>query len=265
MRARPPDPRARILARRATRNLTSPPVAEKTRPWWLEHLGLILSAALFVMLTFRVLAISDYDPTTAKAVVQNGATASMAIAIAVASARVAAMAVLYVLTGYFALAAYERDMGPVGIQWAIFVIPVIFLVPWWGLVGAAVLIGGAWLVGFFVPPPDSRPRRTVIGLPADRVFLWLLAVMALSFVSGSDSWLPAERIEVKGHDTFTGYVLGERDGGDLVILDKTGGTGVQAFPLDAVTRSYCEEASGVFFATILTVFRDSTYPACPDD
>ncbi|KQW43012.1 hypothetical protein ASC77_22215 [Nocardioides sp. Root1257] len=195
---------------------------------------------------------------------QNGGTATLALGMALGSARLVAMAIVFVLVGYYALAAYDRELGPIGLHWLYLLIPAILLVPWWTVIAASILVGTGWLLGGRRSRAGILAPTSIVSSGVDRAVLWSACLTVLFVIASADSWLPAERIEVGDQAAFTGYVLGERDGRDLVTLDATGSHGVRAYPIDDVTRSYCEPQGGLFFDTLLTVFRADTYASCPD-
>lgn len=224
----------------------APPTAQERsphKPWWMEHLGIILSAALFAIVSVRVLGVADWDPTVALAIVQSGGAANVALASALSSAPAFVSLALVIWTANFCVAVLGRRVSYW--SWA----PALYgllLVPY--LVPVAYLIGAALLIAISFAVRSSLERR---GNPKQGVQnpysaaerrAWLISVLGSQILAASMTvWLPSESLSINGSEAFVGYVVSD-DGATATILREVGPPKIQRVDAESVVRSYCERS-----------------------
>jgi len=217
-----------------------------------QHLPLALTALVFVMVFARLLAVSNYDAVTARAVLANAGPTQVVLGSLFTSLPALLPIIAIGLPTLFRLRT--RGGGPLGqVGWSVtfalllataFVITQtsLYTRPWWSL---AVSLGIALVLGLTV---EAFLRRQIAndttGQLADRPWLaedvGLATVLLLNLlvVTGSEPWLPAEKIELRTGDPVVGYVLDETDD-QLVVLENDDRRVSRLELTDVTSREIC--------------------------
>jgi hypothetical protein len=236
---------------------------------WTEHAGLLVGVGGFTLVALRVLAVSNYNTTTARAIVEAGGAANVALGSALASVQtlgVFFLTSLAIIAGrrvYYGQRVLPRSWYAVGAVWCLYL--AVFVVPVASLLLAVLIVPGAWALRRLRPPAGHFvPWRRDPGMIAYLIGGFLLPqIVAIS----GQPWLPPERFERDGEPPFTGYVVGERDGSLIILAPPQSDAPLPLgeYPAGGLAREYCDVASGgVWFETLLSLFGPSPgYPACP--
>lgn len=197
----------------------------KTRPsltkGTYDHLGLIVSGLVASVVIVRLLSISDWNSSTAAAILQHTGSANVILGIAV-SAAPGVLSTLLSLGG--CLMFYEwahRRTWPSAWSVRVATITFLFLLLMANVAQimlAALVWGAAALFGQLdrgVDPTDAKSQNhRAIG---SLVFSSLLINVFLS----TSPWLPLERVLTGKGETLTAYVLSGDDTSTWVVLVST--------------------------------------------
>lgn len=233
-------------------------------PVWREHIGLIFSVSLFVVVTLRVLGSADWDPTVALAIVQSGGAANVALASGLSSAPALVSLLFAYLAGRFCLDILTRRVDTwrwAPVIYGLFFVP--FLVPAVYLIGAAILIALTFATRWGLERRHNQPGAGVQHpYSAAERRAWLVAVLGGQLLIASMTpWLPSESLTVSDSKPFVGYVVSD-DGDTTTILRKEGSPKIERVDADAVNRSYCEEVTFWIWKPLTSMGR-STLEDCP--
>jgi hypothetical protein len=224
--------------------------------------GLILSAAAFVYIVWRILAAGDYDTNTALGIIQTGGAANVALGIALSSAALVVLAlnILWLLAVYFEWPGISDLPNDLKISLSLpLLAPTLFLLP--AFVSALNVLFLAFM--------SYRWRREADGNVRDLTGTGWALVLFVAWIAGpmwmliSTPWLPTERFDVYGRGPFTGYAVG-RDGDELVVLVRRSEPRLQRVPSDGLERSLCSDPKPWFLKTLpQLVDKSYPYPTCP--
>jgi hypothetical protein len=241
------------------------PKSAGEKPGWVEHIGILLTASLFVIISLRILGAADWDATVALAIVQSGGVADVALASALSSAPTLVSLALVVWAALFCAAILERRVDYWSWTPALYgALLVLFLVPTAYLIAVAVLIA----ISFAVRSPLER-RRGQQGqgvqnpyTPAERR-AWLISVLGGQIMIASmTAWLPSESVSINGGDAFAGYVVSD-DTDMVTVLRDEGSPKIERVDAESVERSYCDVSTSWPWKPLAGLGK-STLDECPD-
>lgn len=222
-----------------------------------EHLGLAVAGVLTLMTLLRTLAIANYDPVTALAVLQERGLVDVVSATLLSIGYWVPLLVLYV--GDVRL---RREH-----EWKAVLLALVlgaFLWPFWVLVLFGVPLVIIEVVGFIGRLRDRDRSGRFYGEPRfRRSGIAALVVVALIPLLQPLPWMPAERLTIQGRQV-TGYVLSD-EGTRLSILRETDRAVVYLDAVDLTDRELCRGVGPVFNQPPLAALRteQADYPDCP--
>ena len=235
------------------------------KPWWVEHIGIILSASLFAIISLRILGVADWDATVALAIVQSGGVTDVALASALSSAPTLVSLALVVMAARFCTAILERRVDYWSWAPALYgLLLVLFLVPTSYLIGVAALIAISFAVRGSLERRRGQEGHGVRNpySPAERR-AWLISVLGGQIMIASmTAWLPSESLSINGGDAFAGYVVSD-DAGMVTVLRDEGSPKIERVDAESVERSYCEESTSWPWRPLIGL-GISTLDECPD-
>lgn len=267
---------------------------------WTEHLGLMISFALTVFLVFKILAVADWDPTTAKGIIAANGTTNVLV-----GATLVALPMLYALFIFTALPlirarleiSSRTNVERAAAQYAesVPLLLLLFLVPTYVVIGIFVLLivsiaakaanlrrasrrgvaaplaeasdvasaGGAG--GEPAAPPQTTdaapaPSNRIRGFEATSAALG--AVLLTLWGSLGEPWLPTEVIKPANGELQVAYVLNQDDQQIIALLDYP--RRLQRWAVDGLNREYCLKTTAWWQRTVMQQVRYiPKYQVCP--
>lgn len=228
--------------------------------WW-DHLGLLLSGALFVLVLVRVLFAAGFDTTTAMAILQHGGTANVVLGSTFASLPL----LTSLMTGHV-VARFVFGPRP-GLTWLpLLLLGLVLAVAYVALVAfaaVAILIVLGLLIHWCRRGKSTPPTAPVTEeeVPDQSLLTTGLLFLVLLPMSAS-SWLPTEELSVRGSASFTGYVLAS-EGADTYLLTEEVPEHVQSVPTEYLKRRLCQTEEVWYGITLWDLQQRDRYPECP--
>jgi len=213
-----------------TTEATSSAQSWRTRVW--QHLGLLITTAIFVFVVLRVLIVSRMSTATALAVFATSGVFQVALGILVSSYSVVLLIVLLLFDGRRRVATRAERSSLVPLLWeaAISVVIIVF-VPWFPALVFLVLVVASEYV-------DRRLDSRSTPDPWNSPLVLIVTLIILSVVMAPSVWLPAEVIDSDESEALVGYVLA--DGADWTSVLLEGDRYVVRVPSDSVnSRIVC--------------------------
>lgn len=241
---------------------------------WSDHVGLILSGALTVFLVLKILAVANWDPTTAKGIISANGTANVLV-----GAILAALPTLYALVFAFAFplirselekrTSVERAAAILVLVWPVglflLIVPVYLVMGFVALLLLNILV---YIVrkrkaaGSPQPGRDQIPTQPASDMSGFEAVAVALAAIGLNlFPSLGQPWLPTESMKPTGADTQVAYELSQDDGRIVVLLDDP--RRLQRWTLDGLTREFCLKPTPWYERTVPQFRSTPGYPDCP--
>lgn len=240
------------------------------RSQWTEHLGLIVSGALFAFVVLQLVTFSGFNATTAMGVLQAGGTANVAVGIALASLPLIGAVSFTVVVARYAPAWLRKQDPERAAILAATAIPLCFVVavvPAVTLLIPLALFSLLWLLARWQKRRADRADKSSQSTnetvsSGERSAVMIMAAIAALGSLLFTPWLPKERIQDASGSAFTGYVVGERDTQAVV---KPAGSNLLVFiDKKSLKRSYCQNASAVLLRPLPEMFSQHAYPPCPE-
>lgn len=232
-----------------------------------DHLGLLVSGGVFLLISVQILAVAGFDVTTALAVIQAGGAANIALGTALASAPLVATFVLsYGVTRYATGSGADPDRYW---RWAPFIsvgILCTFLVQWTVLAMMVVWIAlhrlGVYWRKKHRRPPDSSPGRYPLSSAERRA--WRLLPLAVFIPTLATSWMPAEHLSLKDGTSLSGYVVSVSEG-ELTMVQFDPKKFVRIAAASVSSRQVCSESSSFWSASVVDLLKEPVYKECPEE
>jgi hypothetical protein len=237
-----------------------------TKPFWQEHLGILVSAALSIFVIFKVSAVAGWNPTTARGIVTENGTTNVLIGSTLAS-----LPTLYVFFFLAVLPRIEarlelRKRSPVErsaagmlqtwpVTLLLFIVPIYLVIAMFGF----LLLSFVARIIVRKRKVEAKPENRVSRFEANAVLL--SALVWSVFFSLSSPWLATETITVAGRGEATGYVLGSDDRGVVVLLDRP--RRLERFDVSTIETAFCERHTSWINKTVLQFSSQPGYPKCP--
>lgn len=197
---------------------------------WDKHLGLIVGGATSVMVALKLLAVANWNPTTAFGILSASGTANV-----LTGTILAVLPLLYAYAFLFFFPLVRRKMqsrtpversaaGMLG-MWPVLIL--IFITPAYLLAVILVMLALMAVIPRIIRAFQKRRKtrkdlqRTATQERPSRfegASVALSGVVMLSYLSLATPWMPAEIVEIDGAGRQTGYVLNESDGKAVVLL-----------------------------------------------
>lgn len=234
-----------------------------------DHLSLLVSAAIAVLVTLKISAFSRFDPQTAAGVVQVSGTADVLVGTFVSMLPmlfVLALGELLLRRGswYRSLQSVERSAVRAAvalpISWLALSIPIAFAVIYLGLVLLVPALLG-WFVRRASIKDDLSVEPTVPISRTESAAVQVGFPIYVIFLVATAAWLPTESVSVDGAKPVKAYVIGTR-GEETVFLPAGGSKGLETAPTRRTKRDYCSDTSW-FDASVLDLLSGPRYPRCP--
>ena len=228
-----------------------------------EHLPLVASLGTFIFVLLRVLAVSNFNMTTATAVVQRASPTAVLLGLGVQALGMACGAAFLMLTSPALEAGAESRWSDARIGGAAaaaiigsLTAPAVIV---WLVVGVILLrrvVYGRW----GSPEASSRPSFTPQAVNRRvGVFVGAFAIIA---VSSGPPWVPPEAVTVDG-DTFEAFVVHSDDSWTDLLLESSREVRRHKSS-DIAERLLCEPSSIVSYRTIPQYFvAEVERPPCP--
>lgn len=268
---------------------------------WTEHLGLMISFALTVLLVFKILAVADWDPSTAKGIIATNGTANVLVG--------AALVALPMLYAFFIIAALpfirarlemssRTNVERAAARYAesVPLILLLFLVPAYVVIGIFVILilsiaakaATRWrasrtsVAAPLAEAHDVLPARAADGksaaptqttdaapAPSNRISGFeatsaaLGAVLLTLWGSLGEPWLPTEVIKPANGELQVAYVLNQDDQQIIGLLDYP--RRLQRWAVDGLDREYCLKTTAWWQRTVMQQVRYTPrYRVCPE-
>lgn len=254
-------------------------MAEANKPWWREHLGVLVSAGVAGFVILRLLGASGWDVTTALAIASTSNTASIAINSVLASVPLMFLFVLGVTSPLIVdrlRRAHLFELLMFGVPMAVGVVPVLGIIPALNLALAALTAVPVWVVARRsadreaerlierVGDPggsgEADPRAILRRMMNQLAMMMAAIVLALAVLTSRTPWLPTEALTISTMPSFTGYVVAEQ-GPDIVVL-RDDDRRIVRTQSGTLTRSICSRSSFTAM-TVPELIWGLRYPACP--
>lgn len=235
---------------------------------WGEHIGLIISGALTIFLVFKILAVADWDPTTAKGIVSASGTTNVLV-----GATIVFLPTLYALFVISVLpliqsrlelkkrTSVERSAARMLETWPLTLM--IFIVPLYLVLAIVAMLILSVVTKFVVRrrkvSRPLQPENRISRFEANAVAL--SAALFLLFGSLANPWLPTESIKSGGGAPQVVYVLSQDDRQIVMLLDKP--RRLERRDLEGLTREFCLKPSLWFERTALQLGSTPGYRDCP--
>lgn len=230
-----------------------------------EHIGIVASSALVLIISIRVFVVAGYEPKSALAVLQFGGSGSVMIGGVLGAMPVVLALALYVgLFWYLISAPRRREIGMRG-AWTILLamlIPALLLVPivWLALglfeIPFLLIIRYGLISDTKLTPNQIRHKPNMVETRAVMAMVAMYPIIALI----SQPWMPTESIREQGQRPFTGYVVGTSNGITAVIVKEKGK--VRYMDPMTLARHICSDDHW-WDRPPLQLFFPSPYPRCP--
>lgn len=183
---------------------------------WVEHLGLITSAAALLLVVLLVLSAARFDVATATAIASYSSTSVVSVATLAIFVPVLTMVALFAV---IAVQILDRPLGaPVrrGSYAVVNALRVLLaaMTPWPVWLGFMLFSFIPILVDGHARRRGSLPPRL---LPVYGLAVFFSGLSLVLVVSAGPVWLPPERLVLEGGTATTGYVLASEDD-ELVVL-----------------------------------------------
>ncbi|MER6938018.1 hypothetical protein ABTX24_09365 [Nocardioides sp. NPDC127514] len=232
-----------------------------------EHLGLLVSGGVFLLISIQILAVAGYDVTTALAVVQAGGAANIALGTALASAPLVATFVLaYGVTRYVIGSHADPDRYW---RWAPFIsvgVLCTFIVQWTVLAVIAVWIAlhrlGVYWRKKHPRPSDSSAERSPMSSAERRA--WRLFPLLVFLPTLGTSWMPAEHLSMTDGTSVNGYVV-SASGGELTMVQLEPKKFVRIAAASVSRRQVCAKSSSFWSASVVGSLKEPVYKECPEE
>lgn len=233
----------------------------------------MVSGTLTLFLVFKILAVADWDPTTAKGIIAASGTTNVLV-----GATLVALPTLYacfVVAGLPRIQARLEMRNRTNVersaaQWAESapLLLLLFLVPTYLIIGIVVLllariavkIVGKRRAAHPGKPGRARPENQVSRFEANAATL--AAVLAILWGSLWEPWLPTEAITPADGERQVAYVLSQDDHHIVVLLDAP--RRLQRWAVGGLTRDYCLNPTFWWQRTVIQQIHSKPgYPRCP--
>lgn len=252
----------------------NPPEPSKTTAFeWHNHLGLLIGAAASTLICLKLLAVANWNSTTAFGILSASGTANVLTG--------TLLAVLPMLYGLLIAVAAPRiverlkrrnpaERGAVGLLGIWPVILLFVLIPsaqLLGILAAVVVVAVIFLVRRVrARRPATEQRKPVAtGNSAisrfEALSLGLAGYVFLFFGTLAIPWVPAQMV-VTSDGEQVAYVL-KKEGDTTVVLLAEDRILIH-LQADAVTEGYCERDGDWWNEPVGQLFRDDKYPDCPE-
>jgi hypothetical protein len=232
---------------------------------WSTHAALIASGAVGAVLVIRLLAVGEWDTSTAHAILQTGGTGTVllgAMVSLVSAVLPGALAVAIARPAYRWGRGAGRPDAALVMSTILFVLVALLVAPMvYLIVGVPVASFLAFLIG-----------RADTGKPEDLATRDNLRMLATALVFGSASvllvsaqpWLPREVLIITGGDRVVGYVLVANSDSTAVLQHQPR----QVIYLDhgsVVRRAICDPERSWWWKRVPANYSQTAtdYPACP--
>lgn len=238
-----------------------------TAPFWQEHVGLVVSAALSIFVVLKVSAVARWNPVSARGILAENGTADVLIGSTLTSLPM--LVLLFVVVVLPRLEArleldrrIEIERSAASLVKILPTLLLMFVVPVYLLVVLSLVVVvvpvGLRLV-FSKLKVRSRVEDRMSRFEADAVLV--AAVLWALWGALPVPWLPPESIEVGGRPAVTGYVLAQ-EGQDIVILMDDSRL-LQRLDSRTVERAFCDTDTVWYQKTLLRFLDQPDYSACP--
>jgi hypothetical protein len=251
----------------------------RSRLW--DHAGLIGSGLLTALVSVRLLAVSNFDPLTATALLSFANTPTVLFGILLPAISILGLAVFLPLGASYSAERWMRDKfyrpGPAVMAIVLALCAVdAMVVPWPFTV---IFIGASIGMAISSARLAAREHRVAGKLEAraSRVMrgplVWVVFVVVVSgtLMFRTSPWLPTERLVFESNKAITAFVLESSDS-ELVLLRDRDRVITRVKAAEVVTRGVCRQARdddelwidrAPSLGAILTGATTPTYPACP--
>ncbi len=226
---------------------------QRARPL-LDHIGVVASVALFVIIVVRVLMVSGFNSTTAMAIVQEVGAGQVMLGSVLASGWILAaggclLLGLLVLRGMRWREWWDSGLLNIALPVLTFCLWLLPLVVIFGLVAFIALTGVVRRKRGRRPPSDA-----LVGT-AGLIFLVLV------LFGSTTPWVPASRIDPRDEPAYVGYIFKETDG-ELLVLRKSTRRLERIQESDLASRDWCD-GRRTWLRTGLELWASSGYDRCP--
>jgi hypothetical protein len=247
------------------------------RPFWREHLGLVASGILSLILAAKILAVSRFDRETALGVVQVAGTTNVLLASIISTIPLVAPVLLIDAYGrwgrrYKSLTSVERASllgaltAPILFTLSVVPIAVIGAVAGFFALLVVVLLAIARIHKVWSqrkggkPPASSAPEAYEPPSRIERTAAALSAYAGIAYFALTSTWMPTEAVTIGDKEPVTAYVVGQR--GDQTVYLPTRPAGLRSVDTVSVERHYCDDRTW-FDVTLFQAFGERPYPECP--
>lgn len=252
---------------------SEPPDPSLSRAFeWPNHLGLLVGAAASTLICLKLLAVANWNSTTAFGILAASGTANV-----LTGTLLAVLPMLYVVLAVAAAprivqrlkrrTQVERSAALLLVGWPASLL--LFLVPsaqFLVIVAVAALAIVVSLIRRVRARRPAKERRKSVATENNEISRFealsvsLAGFVYLFFGSLSIPWVPAQMV-VTSDGEHVAYVLkNEGDTANVLLAEDRTLIHVQA---DAVTGEYCEHDGGWWNEPVGQLFRDDKYPDCP--
>lgn len=236
------------------------------REEWSQHLGVLVPAFLAVLIAERLYAVGHWNVQTALGVLQASGPANVLVGTTTTFVAAALpIAWMAVIPHFVYRIAAGVGFGAASHAVVVTTISFVFML---GLLIASplVLTFTLCLVAFTIYL-GLRDRRTRVRRSLD--LEWglnpIVSILLITYLVGTDPWLPREAIGVNGADPIVGYVLDDAD--RVAVLRSSPRQIVYLEQEDVTGRTLCSMgAPSLWFSPASTLIGKRSlpqYPLCP--
>ncbi|MET8522949.1 hypothetical protein [Nocardioides sp. NPDC004968] len=230
----------------------APSLKVRFGPWW-DHLGLVASVALSLIVMVRVTVVSGYSVTTATAIIHEVGPGNVVLGTLLASSGLVA-AIGYSAIGMFLISTpQQRAWVDAGVTTALspMLIFCASLLPWPTVLMLTVLLVIAAVV-----------RRKGGRLDHVALLIFGVAIVVGVVFSKSSMWVPPSSIDPVKGDPYLGYILKEEDKKLLILKDDP--RKLELVPeSDVTSHKWCDN-QGRSLASVVGLLKPPSYGDCPD-
>lgn len=227
-----------------------------------EHLGLLASASLVVVVAVRIASVSEWNPQTASALLQYGGAGNVLLgatlqAIPTLIAYVIALGIAWLI---WACGVERRWPSVREGLWALTAVLVLVVVANLYTLGVSLVL---WLAATGLGVSDRKRDRNLAERENRRIAYSLVGgLLALSYFWGSNPWLAVEHV-VTADGEFSGFIVGTT-GDETVVLKRDPREVVFLDPGELKSHRLCE-GGGIGALTLPQALggRTPNYPDCP--
>ena len=257
------------MSKSATTAIPTGASTSGAQPLWREHLTLTVSGTLTLVVALKILAVGNYEPETALAIVQVAGTTNVLVA--------ALIAVIPLVTSTLLIHAWGRWKQWFGTRTGtekmaiasalatpsvilVGVVPIVLIVA-----VAAIYLSLRLLVYMVRRRESKKPSAKKAHEPmshVEQVSITMSSFAGLLFLAITTSWMPTEAVTIGDDPPVTAYVVGQRND-ETIILPTSRGAGLVVAQTDNVNRNYCDDRSWLS-VSIAQAFRQPGYDDCPN-